>query len=69
MRSRIVGGFAAAILASGIAGGLALAKESKSDLQKDLRDDQLVGNWIYDDIDAGFAQAVREKKPVCIVFR
>jgi len=69
MRSRIVGGVAAAILASGIAGGLALAKETKSDLQKDLRDDQLVGNWIYDDIDAGFAQAVREKKPVCIVFR
>jgi len=69
MRSRTAGGVAAALLASGIAGGLALAKETKSELQKDLRDDQLVGNWNYDDIDAGFAQAVREKKPVCVVFR
>jgi hypothetical protein len=69
MRSRTVVGAVALLLASGIAGGLALARETKSELKADLRDDQVVGNWIYDDIDAGFAQAVREKKPVCVVFR
>ena len=69
MRSRTAGGVAAALLASGIAGGLALAKETKSELQKDLRDDQLVGNWNYDDITTGFARAAKEKRPICIVFR
>jgi len=65
MRSRTIVG-AAAVL---VAGGLALARESKSELKQDLRDNEVVGNWIYDDIDAGFAQAVREKKPLCVVFR
>jgi hypothetical protein len=57
--------FAAAAAAS----GLAVAKETKAELKADLRDNEVVGDWIYDDIDAGLVQAVREKKPVCIVFR
>jgi hypothetical protein len=65
MRSLTVACAAAVLLA----GGLALARESKSELKQDLRDNEVVGNWIYDDIDAGFAQAVREKKPLCVVFR
>ena len=69
MQPRVVLVFAAAAAVALAAAGLAIAKESKADLKADLRDDQVVGNWIYDDIDAGFIQAVREKKPVCVVFR
>lgn len=69
MQPRVVLVFAAAAAVALAAAGLAIAKESKADLKADLRDDQVVGNWIYDDIDAGLVQAVREKKPVCVVFR
>jgi hypothetical protein len=55
--------------AAAAAAGLAVAKETKAELKADLRDNEVVGDWIYDDIDAGLVQAVREKKPVCIVFR
>ena len=48
---------------------VALGIDSKEDIQKGLNDFKLVGNWIYDDIPAGFARAARENKPVCIVFR
>lgn len=58
-----------ALSAALIAASVALGKDAKSELQKAMRDEALVGDWIYDDIDAGFARAVREKKPVCIVFR
>ena len=59
----------AAVLVVGSAAGLALAKSSKSELQRDLGDTAIVGDWIYDDIDAAFVRAAREKKPVCVVFR
>jgi hypothetical protein len=58
-----------ALAAVAAAGGYALARETKSELQRDLRDEQIVGDWIYDDIDAGFARAAKDKRPVCIVFR
>jgi hypothetical protein len=58
-----------AALVTAVAATLAVAKETKSELKAALRDDQIVGDWIYDDIDAGFARAAREKKPVCVVFR
>ena len=64
---------AAALLAAGLAATLlpggAAGKDSKPDLQKALRDQDIVGDWTYDDIDAGFARAAKEKRPVCIVFR
>ena len=60
---------AAGLLAAGAVSVLGLVKDTKAELQKDLRDDGLVGEWNYDDIDGAFARAVREKKPVCIVFR
>ena len=64
---------AAALLAGAIAAarphGGAAGKDSKPDLQKALRDQDIVGDWTYDDIDAGFARAAKEKRPVCIVFR
>ena len=59
----------AALLATGVAAGVAAAKGAKDDLQKDLKDEAIVGDWNYDDIDGAFARATREKKPVCIVFR
>jgi hypothetical protein len=60
----------AAALSLGLAAAAAgLPRDPKEELRKDLRDDAPVGDWIYDDIDAGFARALREKKPVCIVFR
>jgi hypothetical protein len=52
-----------------VAVGLAVAADTKAELQTKLRDTGLVGDWIYDDVDAGFARAAREKKPLCIVFR
>lgn len=57
------------VLASAVVAAVALGGESKGDLQKALDDGAIVGEWNYDDIGAGFARAVREKKPVCIVFR
>ena len=60
---------AAAALAVGTAVALAGGKADKAELQKDLRDGSIVGDWNYDDIDGAFVRAAREKKPVCIVFR
>jgi len=60
---------AAAVIAAGAAAGLGLARDTKAELQKDLRDTDIVGEWNYDDIDGAFLRAAREKKPVCIVFR
>lgn len=55
------------LFAAGV--GLAGGKADKVELQKDLRDGAIVGDWNYDDIDGAFARAARDKKPVCIVFR
>ena len=60
---------AAAVLCVIAAAAVAVGSESKSGLQKQLNDGGIVGDWNYDDIGAGFARAVKEKKPVCIVFR
>ncbi len=42
---------------------------SQESLQKNLGDLELRGEWIYDDVDAGFAQAKKTGKPLMIVFR
>jgi hypothetical protein len=60
---------AAAAIAGGAAVALAGGKADKAELQRDLKDSGIVGDWNYDDIDGAFARAAREKKPVCIVFR
>ena len=60
---------ATALLAAVVATGVAVARETKAELQRDLRDEQIVGDWIYDDVDAGFARAAKEHKPLCVVFR
>ena len=58
-----------AVALAALATAAALARESKSDLQKDLNDASIVGDWIYDDVDAGFAKAAKDHRPVCVVFR
>jgi len=41
---------------------------AKEQLRKTLKDD-LAGRWVYDDVDAGFAEARKSEKPLLIVFR
>ncbi len=55
------------LFAAGV--GNAGGKADKAELQEDLKDGAIVGDWNYDDIDGAFARAARERKPVCIVFR
>ncbi|MBI4600978.1 MAG: hypothetical protein HY721_03370 [Planctomycetes bacterium] len=38
-------------------------------LRHSLKDDELAGSWIYDDIEAGFAAARKGGKPLLVVFR
>ncbi len=58
-----------ALLVLAAAAAVAVAKDIKAELREDLKDLGVVGDWIYDDIDAGFARAAKEKKPLCVVFR
>ncbi len=45
-------------------------QDAKKDrLRETLKDTGLVGPWIYDDVEAGFAEAKKGGKPVLIVFR
>ena len=46
----------------------ALAQD-KDQLRRELRDGDLAGPWIYDDVDAGYAEAKKSGKPMLIVFR
>jgi hypothetical protein len=64
-RWRLSAALLAAVAGIGLAGG----KADKAELQDDLKDKGIVGDWNYDDIEGAFARAAREKKPVCIVFR
>ena len=43
--------------------------QDKEKLRTALKDTELVGNWIYDDLDAGVAEAKKSGKPMMIVFR
>ncbi|OHB76624.1 MAG: hypothetical protein A2Z34_04010 [Planctomycetes bacterium RBG_16_59_8] len=44
-------------------------QETDEQLKKNLRDKGLVGTWIYDDIEEGYAEAKKSGKPLMIVFR
>ena len=41
----------------------------KEQLRTALKDDSVKGEWIYDDLNAGYAQAKKTGKPMLIVFR
>ena len=51
------------------AGGDLTISPQKKQLKKRLKDNNLRGDWIYDDIDAGFAAAKKSGKPMLVVFR
>lgn len=48
---------------------LAFAGSSPEQLKKDLGDEGIVGEWHYDDIPGGLADAKRSGRPVLVVFR
>ena len=43
--------------------------QDKDVLRRELRDTDLVGPWIYDDLEAGYAEARKSGKPLLVVFR
>jgi len=42
---------------------------NNEELRKTLKDVDLVGTWIYDDLAAGYAEAKKSGKPMLVVFR
>ena len=43
--------------------------QDKEKLRTALKDTEVKGDWIYDDLDAGTAAAKKSGKPMMIVFR
>jgi len=43
--------------------------DDKEALRAALKDDPLKGDWIYDDLPKGFAEAKRTGRPLMVVFR
>ena len=41
----------------------------KEKLRTALKDDSVKGDWIYDDLAAGYAEAKKAGKPMLVVFR
>lgn len=48
---------------------LAAAPQDKEALKTSMKDVDIPASWIYDDIDAGFAEAKRTGKPLLVAFR
>ncbi len=48
---------------------LAALPQDKEALKTSLKDVDIPASWIYDDIDAGFAEAKRTGKPLLVAFR
>ncbi len=48
---------------------LAAMQGPKDALKTALKDTEVQGDWIYDDLPAGYAQAKKSGKPMLIVFR
>jgi hypothetical protein len=58
----------AAFLALGAAAA-ARQGDNNEALRKTLKDVDLVGKWVYDDLAAGYAEAKKTGKPMLVVFR
>jgi hypothetical protein len=56
-------------IAAAVALFVALQDGNNEALRKTLKDVDLVGRWIYDDIQAGYAEARKSGKPLLVVFR
>jgi len=50
-------------------GTAAFQQGGNEELRKTLKDADLVGTWIYDDINGGYAEAKKSGKPMLVVFR
>ena len=49
---------------------LAAAQDpAKEQLRTAIKDTEVKGNWIYDDLAAGFSTAKKSGKPMMVVFR
>jgi len=57
------------LAAAGLIAGLAFFAQDKEKLRTALKDIEVKGEWIYDDLPAGFAEAKKSGKPMMIVFR
>jgi hypothetical protein len=53
----------------GLLGLLLVPAGDKEQLRNALRDHALGGTWIYDDLEAGIAEAARAQKPLMVVLR
>ena len=57
-------------MALGVLTALAAAtQDSNRQLQQSLNDTEVHASWIYNDVDAGFAEAKKTGKPLLVVFR
>lgn len=58
-------------VAAGLAALALLSLQEAKDrrLQENLKDTAIVGPWIYDDLDAGIAEAKKSGKPLLVVYR
>jgi len=58
-------------VAAGLAALALLSFQEAKDrrLQESLKDTAIVGTWIYDDLDAGIAEAKKSGKPLMVVYR
>ncbi len=59
----------ARIAALAVAALAAFQQGPKEQLRGVLKDTEVRGAWIYDDLDAGFAEAKKSGKPLLVVFR
>jgi hypothetical protein len=57
------------ILTVALAAFTALQQMPKDALKTALKDTEVQGDWIYDDLPAGFAEAKKTGKPMLVVFR
>ena len=48
---------------------LLAAPQDKEKLRTGLKDNDVKGAWIYDDLAAGYAEAKKSGKPMLVVFR
>lgn len=42
--------------------------EDPQSLKELLKDDQLIGDWVYDDVEAGYREAQKTGKPLLVCF-
>jgi hypothetical protein len=57
------------LAAAAVVAGLAFFAQDKEKLRTGLKDTEVKGDWIYDDLGVGFAEAKKSGKPMMIVFR